>query len=128
MSVDIQSPKITWAAIISVITLAFSSGTGWVSIFNNKDTNASQWRRINNLEAKVESYSGLPDTIRAYEASNKELSGAIVSLTIATQVSSEQSKANAAQRSRDTMIINQISQDITNLKIQVGRIQEKILK
>lgn len=128
MSVDIQSPKITWAAIISVITLAFSSGTGWVSIFNNKDTNASQWRRINALEAKVESYSTLPDTIRAYEASNKELSSAIVSLTIATQVSSEQSKANAAQRSRDTMIINQISQDITNLKIQVGRIQEKILK
>lgn len=123
--------KITWTVLVTIVGLAFSSGTGWISIFNNKDTNDKQWTRINALEsasstskAQLTAYHSL---ILSQEKSNKELSTAITGLTVATQVASSQAKSDAVQRERDAKFISKLSEDINGIKMKIERIEEKLL-
>lgn len=129
---DQLSTKITWGAIVTILTLAFSSGTGWISIFNNKDANDRQWTRINDLEAKTDTHDAqlksYTNMLASYDKSNRDLSTAITGLTVATQVASNQAKLDASQRERDARFISKLSDDMSNIRVKVERIEEKLLK
>ena len=132
MAIDIQSPRVTWAAVFTIVSLAFSSGTGWFVIFDNKEVNDKQWSRVNHLESKSEKHETqlnfYTKLMASSEESNRQLSNAITGLTIATKVASEQARRDGLQREKDSRVMNSLSDDMTNIKIKVGRIEEKLSK
>lgn len=132
MALDIQSTRVTWAAVLTIVSLAFSSGTGWFVIFDNKEVNTKQWDRLNYLESKSEKHDTqlifYAKLSASSEESNRQLSSAITELTIATKVASEQARQDGLRREKDSRVMNSLSDDMTNIKIKVGRIEEKLSK
>ena len=123
-----ESPLITWSVVVYLIFIAFSSGTAWVSIFDNKETDVKQWSRINVMEDTVERHSAQIEMYASMASSISQLSEATTDLKVATEVASRQAKIDAENRVRNGRVMSRLSTDMTNIKIQVGRIEEKLSK
>jgi len=123
-----ESPLITWSVVVYLIFIAFSSGTAWISIFDNKETDVKQWSRINVMEDTVERHSAQIEMYASMASSISQLSEATTDLKVATEVASRQAKIDAENRVRNDHVMSRLSTDMTNIKIQVGRIEEKLSK
>ena len=123
-----ESPLITWSVVVYLIFIAFSSGTAWISIFDNKETDVKQWSRINAMEDTVERHSAQIEMYASMASSISQLSEATTDLKVATEVASRQAKIDAENRVRNDHVMSRLSTDMTNIKIQVGRIEEKLSK
>ena len=123
-----ESPLITWSVVVYLIFIAFSSGTAWISIFDNKETDVKQWSRINVMEDTVERHSAQIEMYASMASSISQLSEATTDLKVATEVASRQAKIDAENRVRNDRVMSRLSTDMTNIKIQVGRIEEKLSK
>lgn len=112
-----HTPKVTWTVIIFLIASTFSSGIAWKSILANELTDIKQWTRINAMEATV-----------ANAPNYTELNNSIIKLTTVVDGWEKNAFRDQEDKRKVDILINRVITDVGDLKIQVGRIDERLKK
>ena len=134
MTLDIQSPKVTWSVVFAVVGMIFSTGMLWnkmeadaaardKSIAKQAESIGKQWHYINQNTTKVDTLSQFATKMPQYEASNRELRDAILSLTEAAKYWSKREERRDLERQEDLRMMQSLSEQVTEIKVEVGQLK-----
>ena len=135
MSINIQSPRVTMAALYAIGGLVFSSGIAWNTILNNADTNTKQWNFINKALAEITAQAKynskvdlLVSDLPAYEKSNRELSNSLIALTHELKSSNERQVREKQDKEKQDARLDKVIDDIGEIKIKITRMEAWVKK
>ena len=133
MAVDVQSPKVTWATLLTLGTLVFYSGSLTYQVNKNSETDTTQWRYINGNSDKVnaaDKYISRIETIAsrmpAYEASNKELSNSLLALTYELKNSNDRAERDKEDKVKADKFMSELSNKMNTMQIDIAGIKEQL--
>ena len=135
MAVDVQSPKVTWATLLTLGTLVFYSGSLTYQVNKNSETATTQWRYINSNSDKVnaaDKYISRIETIAsrmpAYEASNKELSKSLLALTYELKNMNDRSERDKEDKEKLEALMMSFSGKMNVMQVDIAGIKEQLKK
>ena len=134
MTLDIQSPKVTWSVIFAVVGMIFSSGMLWnkittdaiardKAIAEQKELVSKQWHFINQNTTKVDVLSQFASKMPQYEASNRELRSAILVLTEVAKGWTKGEERRYMERKEDLKMMQELNDQVTGIKVEVGQLK-----
>ena len=133
MAIDVQSTKITWAALYVIAGLVFSSGIAWNTLLNTVKENETQWRYINKNTTRNEEqdrYISKIDSISAHldqsSKNDKLLGEAMIKLTASVDNWNMRAARDDKERERAEQFMINLSKQVNNIEIKIGRIEEKL--
>jgi hypothetical protein len=136
MKVNLDTPIITWSVIGSIITIALATGALTYQVSNdhetNMQTNLRQWERINANEKAVDTYATKIEEMEqltpTYEQSTRELRDAVLTLTLVVDNAEKRAVKEDYRQEREATERQKMNDKITDIQVQIGKIQEKITK
>ena len=130
MAIDVHSPKVTWASMLTICTLVFYSGGLTYQVAKNSDTDITQWRYINKNGDKVASidkymsrFELFARDISGNKESNQDMTKALIKLTATMENYNEKSGRDKEDRDKAEAIMIGLGEKINTMQADIAGIK-----